>query len=29
MTCTVFKGTSPEETAATTLIVRAATLTVS
>lgn len=28
-TCTVFKGTSPEEIAATTLITRAATLTVS
>lgn len=28
-TCTAFKGTSPEDTAATTLITRAATLTVS
>jgi hypothetical protein len=28
-TCTAFKGTSPDDTAATTLITRAATLTVS
>jgi hypothetical protein len=28
-TCTVFRGTSPEETAATTLITKAPTLTVS